>query len=87
MTRGFSRDDVEAAFFPAYLTQGILSVSRAPRSALPSQPTDQEATDTMTSRTGASACARDLRPYSDIQRGDTILGRTPLRCRRYELSR
>jgi len=27
MTWGFSRDDVEAAFFPAYLTGGILSVS------------------------------------------------------------
>jgi len=27
MTWGFSRDDVEAAFFPAYLSQGILSVS------------------------------------------------------------
>jgi pyruvate,orthophosphate dikinase len=27
MTWGFSRDDVEAAFFPAYLTQGILAVS------------------------------------------------------------
>ncbi len=27
MTWGFSRDDVEAAFFPAYLTQGILPVS------------------------------------------------------------
>ena len=27
MTWGFSRDDVEAAFFPAYLTQGILEVS------------------------------------------------------------
>ena len=27
MTWGFSRDDVEAAFFPAYLAQGILAVS------------------------------------------------------------
>ena len=27
MTWGFSRDDVEAAFFPAYLSQGILAVS------------------------------------------------------------
>ena len=27
MTWGFSRDDVEAAFFPAYLDLGILSVS------------------------------------------------------------
>ncbi len=27
MTWGFSRDDVEASFFPAYLAQGILSVS------------------------------------------------------------
>ncbi len=27
MTWGFSRDDVEAAFFPAYLTQGIIPVS------------------------------------------------------------
>ena len=27
MTWGFSRDDVEASFFPAYLDQGILSVS------------------------------------------------------------
>jgi pyruvate,orthophosphate dikinase len=27
MTWGFSRDDVEAAFFPAYLTQGVLPVS------------------------------------------------------------
>jgi pyruvate,orthophosphate dikinase len=27
MTWGFSRDDVEAAFFPAYLSQGILPVS------------------------------------------------------------
>ncbi len=53
MTWGFSRDDVEAAFFPAYLAQGILAVS-------PFESLDTEGVGTLI--TTAVAKGRQVKP-------------------------
>jgi pyruvate,orthophosphate dikinase len=53
MTWGFSRDDVEAAFFPAYLAQGVLTVS-------PFESLDTEGVGSLV--TTAVAKGRQVRP-------------------------
>ena len=53
MTWGFSRDDVEAAFFPAYLAQGVLAVS-------PFESLDTEGVGSLV--TTAVAKGRQVRP-------------------------